>query len=432
MKYLNIGGVKHSIPRFPHHKEYVYRYYRFFDAKNLLDFLTIDGYGQIFRKLYMNRKTKSAVPRLLLIDPTTSCNLECTGCWARDYKKNVSLSFEKLEELITDAGKLGVIQIIFTGGEPLMRKKEILELVEKHREITFGMFTNGTLIDEEFASAMARLGNLNAFVSIEGFRDETDMRRGSGVYDKVIRTMDLLKKYNIAFGFSACYHALNYKTVTSDEFLDFMREKGAWLGWLFNYMPIGSDADMSLCCSADQRAYVKQKIDNYQKKHNFLTIDFANNGHKSFGCVAAGTDYAHINANGDLEPCAFCHYSDVNINDVPLAEALRSPFFKAFRRKKPFSENFLRPCPLIDVPEAMVELTKTEGVKSTHLAFPETAEELAAKTMNNAREWEPMANNLWEEIPDEEKNRFGVLTKIMHWGHKLKTQPADRQNTNVK
>jgi MoaA/NifB/PqqE/SkfB family radical SAM enzyme len=298
-----------------------------------------------------------------------------------------------------------------------MRKKEILELVEKHNKLTFGMFTNGTLIDEEFAAEMARLGNFNAFISIEGFREETDMRRGIGVYDKVMSAMDLLNKYNIGFGFSACYHARNYRTIASDEFLDFMREKGAWFGWLFNYMPIGSDSDLSLCCSADQRAYVMKKIDDYQKRNRFMAIDFANSGHKSIGCVGAGNDYAHINANGDLEPCAFCHYSDVNINDVPLEEALRSQFFKKFRQKKPFSKNFLRPCPMIDVPDAIIEATKSSGVRSTHLAFPESAEELAAKTRPNAEKWESVANDLWEEMPEVEKRRFGTLTKVIFWGN---------------
>ncbi len=417
MKYFSLGGIKHKIPPFPHHKNYTYRYYRFFDAKNLFDFLTIDGYGQELRKFYMNWKTKSAVPRLLLIDPTTACNLQCTGCWAHDYKKDTNLSYEKLDELITDAKKLGVIQIIFTGGEPLMRKGDILKLVEKHNNLTFGMFTNGTLIDEEFAMAMARLGNLNAFLSIEGFREETDLRRGDGVFDRVISAMELLKKYDIAFGFSACYHSQNYKVVTSDRFLDFMREKGAWLGWLFNYMPIGSDADTSFCCNAEQRAYVMQKTDEYRKKHNFLVIDFANNGHKSFGCVAAGNDYAHINANGDLEPCAFCHYSDSNIHDMSLEDALRSPFFQAFRNKKPFSDNFLRPCPLVDVPEAIVELANAPGTKSTHLAHPESAEELAHKTMPNSLEWEAVANELWKKVPKSEKRRFGILTRLVTKGH---------------
>jgi len=430
VKYFTLGGTRYRIPPYPHHKNYTHRYYRFFDAKNLFDFLTIDGYDQLIRKIYMNRKTRSAVPRLLLIDPTTSCNLKCKGCWARDYKKNVNLSFEKLDELIRDAGRLGVIQVLFTGGEPLMRKKDILALVEKHRKMTFGMFTNGTLIDEEFASEMARLGNINAFLSIEGFRDETDARRGAGVYDRVISAMDLLKKNDIAFGFSTCYHAENYKIVTSDRFLDLMREKGAWLGWLFNYLPIGSDADISLCCNASQRAYVKEKIDAYRKKHHFLIIDFANNGHKSFGCVAAGNDYAHINASGDLEPCAFFHYSDTNIHQVSLEEALRSHFFKVFRDRKPFTDNFLRPCPLIDVPEILEELGKTPGIRSTHHAHPETPAELAAKTKPIAKAWEPVARELWKQVPDSEKKRFGILSRLVTRGHFAKNRVGEKGRLN--
>lgn len=428
MKYLYVGGEKKRIPPFPHHKNHIYRYYRFFRSGSLFDLFTIDGYGQVFRKLYNNRRTRSAVPRLLLIDPTSSCNLNCTGCWARDYEKNIHLSYEKLDELCTDARKLGVLQIIFSGGEPLMRKKDILKLAGKHRKLTFAMFTNGTLIDDAFASEMAHLGNLNAFISIEGSRDETDMRRGKGAYDAALHAMDLLKKHEIGFGFSACYHSQNYLSVTSDEFLGLMREKGAWLGWLFIYMPIGSNADLSLCCTADQRAYVMQKLENYQKKHGFLAIDFANSGHKAFGCVAAGNDFAHINANGDLEPCAFCHYSDVNVNDVSLEEALRSPFFKRFRQKKPFSKNFLRPCPMIDVPEAMIELCKAENVRSTHLTFPESAEEMAVKTTPGAEKWKPVANELWNDMPEEEKLRFGRITKLMQWGHRFKSGTADHHS----
>ncbi|MEZ5070437.1 MAG: radical SAM protein [Bacteroidales bacterium] len=428
MKYLLLGDRKIRLPAYPHHKNYLARYYRFFDARTLLGFLTIDGWDQVFKKIRMNRRTRSAVPRLLLIDPTTACNLKCTGCWACDYEKNVSLSYEKLDELVGEAEKLGILQIIFTGGEPLMRKEDILRLAASHRRITFGMFTNGTLIDENYAREMARVGNLNAFLSVEGFRDETDMRRGEGVYDKVLQAMDLLKKHDIAFGFSACYHAKNFDTVTSDAFLDFMRQKGAWLGWLFNYMPIGSDADLSLCCSPQQRAFVKEKIEAYHKRTGFLTIDFANTGHKSFGCVAAGTDYAHINANGDLEPCAFFHYSDANIHDMSLEEALRSPFFREFRNQKPFSENFLKPCPLMDVPEAVARLSQFPGVHSTHLAHPESGAELAAKTQPLADAWNPVAQELWENAPAAEKRRFGQLTRILAWGHKVMNQSADHEN----
>jgi len=417
MNYLTIRGKKEKIPAFPHHKEWVYRCYRFFEVKSLISFLTVDGVMFVPKRLLLNRKYKTVTPRLLLIDPTSRCNLKCIGCWSADYKVNSDLSYEKLDELTGDAHKLGVRQIIMSGGEPLLRKDDILKLCEKHNNITYGLFTNGTLIDEEFVNEMERLKNLNVFVSIEGFREHTDFRRGTGTYDRVITAMDLLEKHNIGFGFSICYHSKNYEVVTSDEFLDFLREKGAWFGWMFNYIPVGKDADISLCCSADQRAYVKRKIEEYNKKHNYLIIDFPNSGHKSIGCVAASNDFAHINSNGDLEPCAFCHYSDSNVNEMSLLEAIRSPFFTNFRKYKPFSGNLLRPCPMMDVPEAFLEITKTEGVKSTHLRYPETPEELAEKTRPLAEKWKPVAEKLLEETPEDEKRRFGILTKLMYWGN---------------
>ena len=417
MKYLDIGGVKKKIPPYPHHKDFIYRLYRYFEVKNLFDFLTIDGLFYIPKRLLLNRKYKTVLPRLLMIDPTSSCNLRCTGCWAADYQKNSNISYEKLDELLAEARKIGVIEVLMTGGEPLMRKADILKLCRKHNRLTFGLFTNGTLVDEAFADEMVELGNLNVYLSIEGFREETDMRRGIGTYDKVIAAMDILRKRDIGFGFSICYHSKNYLTVTSDEFLDFLREKGAWFGWMFTYLPIGSDADTSLCCTAEQRAYVKEKIEDYQKRKKFTIIDFPNSGHKSIGCVAASNDFAHINANGDLEPCAFCHYSDVNINDMSLTEALRSPFFKRFRNSKPFSSNFLRPCPFLDVPDAIEKITDLEGVKSTHLSHPETARELTAKTRPLAEKWEPVAERLYLEMPENERRRFGILRKLMFWGN---------------
>jgi MoaA/NifB/PqqE/SkfB family radical SAM enzyme len=420
MKYLTIQGERKKIPAYPHHKNFIYRTYRFFAVKSLFSFLTIDGLLMTPKRFLRNKKYGCAIPRLLLIDPTSGCNLKCKGCWASDYDKGSNLSYQKLDELLGEASRLGVLYIIMSGGEPLLRKSDILKLCRKYSNLTFGLFTNGTLIDEPFADEMARLGNLNVFISIEGFREETDFRRGEGVYDRVIAAMDLMKARDIGFGFSSCYHSKNYRTIASDEFLDFMQEKGAWFGWLFNYLPIGSDADVSLCCQAEERAYVMQKVDAYSAEHQYTLIDFANSGHKAIGCVAAGNDFAHINAHGDLEPCAFCHYSDVNIHDVSLQEALGSPFFKKFRAAKPFSENFLKPCPMLDVPEAIVRLTADTHVRSTHLAHPETAGELASKTRPLAGKWGPVADGIFSSKPEGEKVRFGRLNKLLQAANDLK------------
>jgi MoaA/NifB/PqqE/SkfB family radical SAM enzyme len=419
MKYLPIRGERRKVPGFPHHKNFVYKCSRAFEAKSIFDYFTIDGYFQELKKLYFTRKYRCVIPRLLLVDPTSACNIKCKGCWAADYRRNSHLSYEKLDELFTEAQKIGVLTIIMSGGEPLLRKKDIIRLCEKHKKLTFGLFTNGTLIDEEFVNELVRIENLNVFLSIEGYREDTDSRRGDGIYDKVIASMDLLKKHDIGFGFSICYHSRNYEVVSSKEFLNFLVGKGAWFGWMFNYLPIGSDADISFCCSAEQRAYVKGRIETYCLENRYTIIDFANSGHKAFGCVAAGSDFAHINANGDMEPCAFCHYSDANIKNMSLVDALRSPFFRNFRQHKPFSKNNMRPCPIMDVPDGLVSVTKTKGVSSTHLNNQETAEELADKTRHLANNWEPLADELNDKIPDEEKKRYIQLNRVLRWRNKL-------------
>lgn len=420
MRYLTIQGEKREIPPYPHHKEYVYRCYRFFEVKSLYSFLTVNGLYTLLREIWMNRKHNCAIPRDLLIDPTSDCNLKCKGCWAADYKKRTNLSFEKLDEIFTDGKHLGVKDILMSGGEPLMRRDDIVKLARKHHNLTFGIFTNGTLVDSKFADTISQLGNVNLFLSIEGFEEETDFRRGKGTYKKVLKAMRLLKERDHGFGFSVCYHSKNYKVISSDEFLDYMRECGAWMGWLFNYMPIGSDADTELCCTADERAYVMERVASYSKKHKFTLIDFANSGHKAIGCVGAGNDFLHINSNGDVEPCAFCHYSDSNINQMSLLEALKSPFLRRFRSRKPFSQNFLTPCPMMDIPEEIVSLTSHSSVKSTHLNSPEEGSDLAAKTMPIAERWRPVAEKIYEKMPKEDKRRFGTLNRLLQMGNDFK------------
>lgn len=410
---LTILGERKIIPGYPHHKDYVYRCYEFFGVSSFITLILINGFINALKQRWRSWRNDYAIPLNLLIDPTSACNLRCKGCWASDYDKKSELSYDKLDEILTDARKLGVNSIVMSGGEPMMRKDDILRLCSKHRKMPFAMFTNGTLLDESFADEMAKLGNLNAFLSIEGFREKTDFRRGAGTFDKVVAAMEILHSRDIGFGFSICYHAQNYEEVTSDAFLDFLREKGAWIGWMFNYMPIGSGADAALCCNAAQRSAVKQRIEAYCRRHRFIIIDFSNMGHRAIGCVGAGIGFVHINAHGDLEPCAFNHYSDVNIHDQPLAKALASPFFKRFREAMPFSENVLRPCPIMDVPGALVEVTALNGVKSTHLHCPEPACELSKKTTPVAREWEPVADALFAEVSDREKRKIRLLSRFL-------------------
>ena len=154
------------------------------------------------------------------MDPTSACNLHCTGCWAAEYGHKLNLSYEDLDRIITQGKELGIYFYMYTGGEPLVRKADIIKLCEKHYDCEFHAFTNGTLVDDAFCEEMQQVGNLSLSISLEGFEEVNDLRRGVGVYDKVMAAMDKLKSHGLIFGTSICYTSKNIETVTSDEFLD--------------------------------------------------------------------------------------------------------------------------------------------------------------------------------------------------------------------
>lgn len=337
------------------------------------------------------------IPWTLLIDPTSACNLKCTGCWAAEYGDKLSLTYSQLDDIIMQGKKLGMYMFIYTGGEPLIRKDDIIRLCEKHSDSVFLSFTNGTLIDEAFADEMLRVKNFIPAISIEGFAYETDMRRGSGTYDKVINAMALLKKKKLPFGFSSCYHSQNTEVIGSDSYFDEMIERGCKFAWLFTYMPIGNDAVPQLLASAQQRSFMYTQIRKFRSTKPIFTMDFWNDGEYVDGCIAGGRRYLHINGNGDIDPCAFIHYSDSNIKDKTLLEALHSPLFMEYRKNQPFSENMLRPCPLLDNYGCLSEMVHNSGAHSTDLQSPEDVDSLSEKCKKVSENWKLTADELWNK-----------------------------------
>ena len=299
------------------------------------------------------------IPWAILMDPTSACNLKCTGCWAAEYGNKLSMNFETLDNIIEQGKKLGVFFYIYSGGEPLVRKKDIIRLCEKHSDCEFLSFTNGTLIDEEFADDMLRVKNFVPAISIEGFEDATDSRRGKGTYQAVIRAMEILKRKKLIFGASLCYTKYNAEVIGSEEYFDFLINQGVKFAWYFTYMPVGVDAVPDLLVTADQREFMYRQIRKYRESKPLFTMDFWNDGEYVNGCIAGGRNYLHINANGDIEPCAFIHYSDSSIHKKTLLEALQSPLFMQYRLNQPFNENHLRPCPLLDNPGWLAEMVKS-------------------------------------------------------------------------
>ena len=362
-------------------------------VRNLLINASLDG---IRRQNALKEKLGCNVPWAILMDPTSACNLHCTGCWAAEYGNRLNLSYEELDDIIRQANELGTYFFLFSGGEPLVRKADIIRLCEAHPDCEFTAFTNGTLIDEAFADEMLRVKNFMPAISVEGFEDATDGRRGDGTYQRVVKAMALLKERNLPFGLSCCYTSQNLDSISSDAFIDQMIDWGAYFVWYFHYMPVGNDAAPELLPSPEQREFMYHRIREMRATKPIFAMDFQNDGEFVGGCIAGGRRYLHINANGDVDPCVFIHYSNSNIREQTLLEALQSPIFMAYHDGQPFNENHLRPCPMLENPDALREIVERTGAHSTDLQSPESAEHLCSKCDAYAKNWKPTAESLWE------------------------------------
>ncbi len=349
------------------------------------------------RQKKSSEENECNVPWAILMDPTSACNLHCTGCWAADYGNKMNMDYETLNSIIEQGKKLGTYMYIYSGGEPLVRKNDIIKLCEKHNDCAFLAFTNATLIDEKFANDMLRVKNFVPAISVEGFEEATDSRRGEGTYKAVIKAMEILKRKKLPFGISCCYTSQNTDVIGSEEYIDDMIAKGALFAWFFTYMPVGNDAAVELLATAEQREYMYHQIRDFRKTKPIFTMDFWNDGEYVKGCIAGGRCYLHINANGDIEPCAFIHYSDTNIHESTLLEAYKNPLFMQYKANQPFNENHLRPCPLLDNPGRLSKMVEKSGAESTDMKNPENVRELSAKCYDVAINWAEVADELWEE-----------------------------------
>lgn len=336
-------------------------------TRSILNFLIrFHWYGANRRQL--TREECGTVPITYLISPSMRCNLNCGGCYAAMYNREPEqdLPIEIVDKVITEGKDMGMYNVFILGGEPFIRD-DMLEIYEKHSDVFFQVFTNGTLFTDELAERIAKLGNVVPLISIEGFEKETDRRRGKGVFSKIMEGMDNLHKRGVPFGYSSMVTRFNVDAVISDEFNDMLIEKGCFLGWHFLYIPVGKSPSPRLMPTPEQRLKMRElgaeRIRTYKP---IITIDFWNDAPFTAGCIAGGQNYFHINSNGDMEPCIFIHFATDNVKNKSLKECLNSSFFEAFRNRQPYSHNLLRPCAIIDHPHVLREIIDKHQPYPTH------------------------------------------------------------------
>ena len=276
------------------------------------------------------------VPSYLIASITSNCNLHCSGCYSRanhatvDCKPSMQLTDEEWLRIFREAEELGISFILLAGGEPMLRR-DIVVAAGSLQSILFPIFTNGTFMDDRYMDLLDKCRNLIPVISIEGDRETTDSRRGEGVYDMTVSRMDELAKRGLLYGVSVTVTKENIGEVFSDEFLDLMRSRGCKAVFYIEFVPV-TDESTHLAPDDADREFMMARIDELRgDKQDMIYISFPGDEKSSGGCLAAGRGFFHINSHGGAEPCPFSPYSDINVRDTSLREALGSRLFTELR-----------------------------------------------------------------------------------------------------
>jgi MoaA/NifB/PqqE/SkfB family radical SAM enzyme len=377
--------------------------------KDVINRLSPNCRDKLIRNLFINafltgidtrkqfiKKEGFQTPQFMVISPTMRCNLDCPGCYAGEYDQQEGLPFDLIDRILTEGKDLGMYFNTMSGGEAFMRK-DIFDIWEKHSDIYFQLYTNGTMINEKVADRLAELGNVAPMCSLEGFEKETDARRGKGTFAKVMKAMDYMRERGMVFGASITETRENIETIASYEFVDMLLDKGAMVIWYFQYIPIGRCPSMDIMPTPEQRDWLRRKINEIRDSRPIFIGDFWNDGPHVNGCIAGGREYLHINSNGDVEPCVFCHFSVDNIRDKSLKDVINSPFMKAIRDRQPYRDNLLTPCMIIDAPDVLRSIVREYAARPTCEGADELLTNLAKKLDEYAIEYRKFADPAWQK-----------------------------------
>lgn len=305
------------------------------------------------------------IPPFLISSIATDCNLTCKGCYARandicgTKEENTvikeELTAEQWKQIFTEATQMGIIFNLLAGGEPLLRK-DIIKAAGEVKDMLFPIFTNGTVINEMYLDLFSKHLNLIPILSLEGCQESTDERRGKGVFNRVINSMESLKEKSLFYGTSITMTSENIDSVTSPSYVKLLKDLGCKIIFYVEYVPSDKQtAHLAL----DEKGIEKMELNLENLRQTFdniIFLSFPGDEKAMGGCLAAGRGFMHISPAGKAEACPFSPYSDRNIAQSGLKEALKSPFFKRLRDSGLVGGEHTGGCTLFEYEEQVKEL----------------------------------------------------------------------------
>lgn len=272
------------------------------------------------------------------------CNLDCPSCLMHSFQSSSFAAIDDLDYIFDQAARLDVSFVSIMGaGEPFLDPDygmELLDCMKRHGDIYFFVYTNGTTVTEKLIEKAAGLDNLFVLVSVEGFRESHDGRRGEGTHDKAVRALRLLDEHRVPRGYSAVVHAGNYREVTSRDFIESMAGAGALIGCYNQSCTLVPPGTGNFTGESEARNDYYRIMDETGDKASIYILDLFNLEEKRYGCRAKKGTSCFIDAvSGKVSPCFLFPFSSEDCNvydrrcDSRLEEILSVGFFDHYREE---------------------------------------------------------------------------------------------------
>lgn len=310
-------------------------------------------------------KGKDFFPAFNMISVTETCNLQCRGCWVSAHGKK-SLTPEQIDGVISQSKQKGSYFFGILGGEPLLYHG-LLDVLAKHSDCYFQLFTNGTLLTDDIAMKLRALGNVTPLVSIEGLKEESDKRRGrDDVYERSLRGIRACKKAGLIFGIAASICKSNIDELMCEEHVKRACEEGAAYLWYYIYRPVGADANPENALDKADVKRFRQFLVEQRRKAPIVIVDTYWDEEGRAMCPAATGMSHHISPSGAVEFCPPLQLARewINADASNLIEIYRDSKFLDDLRK--MTAEVSRGCILLEDPAKLAEwLKQHEALETT-------------------------------------------------------------------
>jgi MoaA/NifB/PqqE/SkfB family radical SAM enzyme len=298
-------------------------------------------------------------PKVLIISVTARCNFTCPDCFNNTFKGKGDLSTDVLDKILWEAEAKGTKIVALSGGEPIVRS-DLLDIIRRHPGLYFQIYTNGSLISSVFARTAAELGNVMPFISLEGSEKLTDKRRGPGCWKGALDAMKRLSKHGVIFGSNVMVTPENFESATSDEFISELVRAGTMAIWYITYRPIGENPDPEMVLPRGRHLELYRRIQVIRNTYPIVALENLHDVSYFGGCPARLGVLVHIDHLGNVTPCPPLHFSNQNIMDQSLEDALnRSPLIRSIM------ENESPGCIILDEPSKLEEIVLDSQAKET-------------------------------------------------------------------